>query len=65
MKSCYDDELLAACKAAFAALEHVERYYLTSSSAAAEMWAFVNGYEGSPDIRAIVEQAEAANADES
>jgi len=49
------DALLKACKAAIAALEYAEHHYLPSSSAAAEMWAFVNGYEGSPDIRAITE----------
>ena len=39
------------------ALEFVEEYYMPSYSAASEMWAFVNGYEGSPDIKAVLKLA--------
>ena len=52
------NEMYKGLKASLAALEYVEKYYMPSYSAASEMWSFVNGYVGSPDIWAIIAQAD-------
>ena len=44
-------------KAAIKALEYAEQVFVDGGygySTAAEMWAWCNGYEGSPDIRELV-----------
>ena len=51
-------EMYGGLKASLSALEYAEHYYIPSVSAVAEMWSFVNGYEGSPDIRTIIANVE-------
>lgn len=48
-------DLLEACEAAIEALDACADY--VTSSVYAQIWSFCNGYEGSPDIRAIVAKA--------
>lgn len=51
------DKLQAALWAALNAMAYVEWTYTMSSSAAAEMWSFVNGYGGGPDAFAAIRKA--------
>lgn len=48
-------ELLAGLRAAIDALEFAQGHYFPGESDVAAVWAYVNGYEGSPDIRALAD----------
>lgn len=62
----WHDKLCPACghyykmvevvEAAVRALEYASEHYMPSASADAEMWAFVNGCEGGPDIQALLKE---------
>ena len=57
-------ELLEACEAAIAALKYAEYHgYFVSPSAEAEVWAFINGYGGSPDIQRMIAKARGEDDD--
>lgn len=49
-------KLYEALESALAGMRHVERHYLPSCSAAAEMWTFVNGYGGSPNAQELLDK---------
>ena len=49
------ETLAGALEAATQGMEYADKHYMTDS-VAAEMWSFCNGYEGSPNARAALEE---------